>query len=58
MVALDRLIGSSESNDKMNLVGKEVEGQAFGWRSSFYEVLGRFVELAGKRNELAFAARC
>jgi cyclic beta-1,2-glucan synthetase len=52
------LIGSCDWNDGMNLVGKEGRGESIWLAFFFYDVLGRFAELARKRNEIDFADRC
>ncbi|HEY6968420.1 MAG TPA: glycosyl hydrolase family 65 protein, partial [Candidatus Angelobacter sp.] len=52
------LIGSGDWNDGMNLVGEHGKGESV-WLGFFqHEVLTRFAELASRRGDPVFSARC
>ncbi|HET9376840.1 MAG TPA: protein ndvB, partial [Chthoniobacterales bacterium] len=52
------LMGSCDWNDGMNLVGKDGKGESVWLAFFLYDVLTRFAELAGSRNDVSFAERC
>ena len=52
------LIGSGDWNDGMNMVGKDGKGESVWLAFFLYEVLMRFIEVARRHGDLAFAERC
>ncbi len=52
------LMGSGDWNDGMNLVGEHGKGESVWLGFFLYEVLLRFAELAGMRDDLPFAEHC
>jgi cellobiose phosphorylase len=52
------LIGSSDWNDGMNLVGEHGKGESVWLGFFLYEVLTQFTEIARTRGDLSFVQRC
>jgi cyclic beta-1,2-glucan synthetase len=52
------LIGSGDWDDGMNAVGDQGKGESVWLAFFLYDVLVRFAELAGTRNDTSFAERC
>jgi cellobiose phosphorylase len=52
------LMGSGDWNDGMNLVGADGKGESVWLAFFLYYVLQRFADLAERRGDSAFAARC
>ena len=51
-------IGSCDWNDGLNLVGKEGKGESVWLGFFLYDVLKQFADLAGKKGDHEFAAKC
>ena len=52
------LIGSGDWNDGMDKVGQHGKGESVWLAFFLYEVLMRFSEVAAKRNDNVFSAKC
>ncbi len=52
------LIGSGDWNDGMNMVGKDGKGESVWLAFFLYEVLVKFIKIAGIQGDLPFAEHC